>query len=180
MDQMTSVGQWGPCAYVIVYGNLPPSQSFCRYCWVAKPKWLPLNFGFNDVMRTASISPSQAVCLYVQVCVCLSVCVYVFISKRSTLCDISSYSFFFFFIKIDVIVERVSLTMFLCCIYKEYCVRLFVPDCVDAWLCVQLQTLLFVECFILNLGADFGLSYADRGEILPYLRKVRRKSRVLI
>ena len=27
--------KWGPCAYVIVYGNLPPSQSFCGYCWVA-------------------------------------------------------------------------------------------------------------------------------------------------
>ena len=26
--------QWGPCAYVIIYGNLPPSQSFCGYCWV--------------------------------------------------------------------------------------------------------------------------------------------------
>ena len=27
--------EWGPCAYVIVYGKLPPSQSFCGYCWVA-------------------------------------------------------------------------------------------------------------------------------------------------
>ena len=27
--------QWELCAYVIVYGNLPPSQSICGYCWVA-------------------------------------------------------------------------------------------------------------------------------------------------
>ena len=27
--------QWWPCAYVILYGKLPPSQSFCGYCWVA-------------------------------------------------------------------------------------------------------------------------------------------------
>ena len=27
--------RWGLCAYVIVYGNLPPSQSFCGCCWVA-------------------------------------------------------------------------------------------------------------------------------------------------
>ena len=26
---------WGPCAYVIVYGKLPPSQSFSGYRWVA-------------------------------------------------------------------------------------------------------------------------------------------------
>ena len=32
--QMMSA-EWGPCAYVIVYGNLPPSQSFCGYRWVA-------------------------------------------------------------------------------------------------------------------------------------------------
>ena len=27
--------EWGSCTYVIVYGNLPPSQSFCGHCWVA-------------------------------------------------------------------------------------------------------------------------------------------------
>ena len=47
--------QWGPCAYVIVYGKLPPSPVILWILLGGKPKWLPLNFGFNDVMRTAPI-----------------------------------------------------------------------------------------------------------------------------
>ena len=31
----SKVIEWQPCAYVIVYGKLPPCQSFCEYCWVA-------------------------------------------------------------------------------------------------------------------------------------------------
>ena len=35
-QQMPIFSEWGRCAYVIVYRNLPPSQSFWWYCWVAR------------------------------------------------------------------------------------------------------------------------------------------------
>ena len=52
--------QWGPCPYVIVhgYGKLPPSLQLV-ILWIllgGKSKWPPLNFRFNDVMRTAPIN----------------------------------------------------------------------------------------------------------------------------
>ena len=36
-----------------------PVQSFCGYGLGGKPKWLPLNFGYHDVMRTFSIQFSS-------------------------------------------------------------------------------------------------------------------------
>ena len=50
--------KWGRCAYVIVHVILPPSPVIP---WIdlelgGKPKWLPLNFGYYDVMRTTPIT----------------------------------------------------------------------------------------------------------------------------
>ena len=48
--------QWGLCQYVIVHtilGGIPVIQ------WISlggKPKWLPLKFGYHDVMRTSPIT----------------------------------------------------------------------------------------------------------------------------
>ena len=44
--------QWGPRAYIIVYTILPPSPVVLWIELDGKPKWLPLNFGYHDVMRT--------------------------------------------------------------------------------------------------------------------------------
>ena len=49
------VVQWGPCAYVIVHTILPPKPVSLRIGLGVKPKWLPLNFGYHDVMRTSPI-----------------------------------------------------------------------------------------------------------------------------
>ena len=40
--------RWGQCAHVIVHTILPPGRV---------QKWLPLNFGYHDVMRTAPPPP---------------------------------------------------------------------------------------------------------------------------
>ena len=48
-------GGWGLCAYVIVHTNLPPSPVILWISPGGKPKWLPLNFGYHDVMRTSPI-----------------------------------------------------------------------------------------------------------------------------
>ena len=52
--------QWGLCAYVIVHIILPPSPVILWIELGGKPKWLPLNSGYHDVMCTA---PSQNVCV---------------------------------------------------------------------------------------------------------------------
>ena len=50
--------QWGLCVYVIVHTILPPSPVVLWIDLGGKPKWLPLNFGYHDVMRTALIGES--------------------------------------------------------------------------------------------------------------------------
>ena len=47
--------QWGLCAYVILHTILPPSPVILWISLGGKPKWLPLNFGYHDVMRTGPI-----------------------------------------------------------------------------------------------------------------------------
>ena len=49
-------GKWGLCEYVIVHTMLAPNPviSWMEQC--GKPKWLPLNFGYHDVTRTAPIA----------------------------------------------------------------------------------------------------------------------------
>ena len=41
--------------HVIVHTNLPPSPVILWIELGGKPKWLPLNFGYHDVMRTGLI-----------------------------------------------------------------------------------------------------------------------------
>ena len=61
------------CAHIIVHTILPPSQVILWMETCGKPKWLPLDFGYHDVMRTdhtgfsarcfATRSRSSAFCL---------------------------------------------------------------------------------------------------------------------
>ena len=45
----------GVCAYVIVHTILPPNSVISWIELGGKLKWLPLNFGYHDVLRTAPI-----------------------------------------------------------------------------------------------------------------------------
>ena len=45
----------GLCAFVNVRTILPPSPVILWIELGGKPKWLPLSFGYHDVMRTAPI-----------------------------------------------------------------------------------------------------------------------------
>ena len=48
--------QWGLCSFIIVDTILPPSPVILWIVLACKPKWLPLNFGYHDVMLTAPIA----------------------------------------------------------------------------------------------------------------------------
>ena len=47
--------QWGLCQYVIVHTILGGSPVILWISLGGKPKWLPLKFGYHDVMRTIPI-----------------------------------------------------------------------------------------------------------------------------
>ena len=47
--------QWGLCEYVIVHTALGGSPVILWISLGGKPKWLPLKFGYHDVMRTSPI-----------------------------------------------------------------------------------------------------------------------------
>ena len=47
--------EWGLGEYVIVHTILPPSPVILQIELGGKPKWLPLHFGYHDVMRTSPI-----------------------------------------------------------------------------------------------------------------------------
>ena len=47
--------EWGLNAYVIIHSISPPSPVILLIELGGKPKWLPLNFGYHDVMRTGPI-----------------------------------------------------------------------------------------------------------------------------
>ena len=53
--------KWGLCEYVIVHTILGGSPVILWISLGGKPKWLPLKFGYHDVMRT---SPIQALPVY--------------------------------------------------------------------------------------------------------------------
>ena len=48
----THLDQWGLCEYVIVHTILGGSPVIRWISLGGKPKWLPLKFGYHDVMRT--------------------------------------------------------------------------------------------------------------------------------
>ena len=47
--------QWGLCEYIIVHTILGGSPVILWISLGGKPKWLPLKFGYHDVMRTSPI-----------------------------------------------------------------------------------------------------------------------------
>ena len=47
--------EWGLCEYVIVHTILGGSPVILWISLGGKPKWLPLKFGYHDVMRTSPI-----------------------------------------------------------------------------------------------------------------------------
>ena len=51
--------KWGPCAYVKVNGKIATQPVILWILLAGKLKWLPLNFGFNDRMRTAPIATQK-------------------------------------------------------------------------------------------------------------------------
>ena len=51
----TQPTQWGLCEYVIVHTILGGSPVILWISLGGKPKWLPLKFGYHDVMRTGPI-----------------------------------------------------------------------------------------------------------------------------
>ena len=48
--------QWGLCKYVIVHTILGGSPVILWISLGGKPKWLPLKFGYHDVMHTSPIA----------------------------------------------------------------------------------------------------------------------------
>ena len=50
-----SLEEWGLCEYVIVHTILGGSLVILWISLGEKPKWLPLKFGYHDVMRTSTI-----------------------------------------------------------------------------------------------------------------------------
>ena len=50
--------QWGLCKYVIFHTILGGSPVILWISLGGKPKWLPLKFGYHDVMRTSPIHAS--------------------------------------------------------------------------------------------------------------------------
>ena len=52
--------EWGLCQYVTVHTILPPSPVILWVELGGKPKWLPLNFEYHDVMCTSVIPESAA------------------------------------------------------------------------------------------------------------------------
>ena len=52
---VTNVPKWSLCEYVIVHTNLLPCPVILWLEMDRKLKWLPLNFGYHDVMRTSPI-----------------------------------------------------------------------------------------------------------------------------
>ena len=53
------IQKWGLCEYVIVHTILGGSPVILWISLGGKPKWLPLKFGYHDVMRT---SPIHSIC----------------------------------------------------------------------------------------------------------------------
>ena len=51
--------EWGLCEYVIVHMILGGSPVILWISLGGKPKWLPLKFGYHDVMRTSPISSAS-------------------------------------------------------------------------------------------------------------------------
>ena len=54
-EQIPLGRQWGLCEYVIVHTVLGGSPVILWISLGGKPKWLPLKFGYHDVMRTSPI-----------------------------------------------------------------------------------------------------------------------------
>ena len=52
--------EWGLCEYVIVHTILGGSPVILWISLGGKPKWLPLKFGYHDVMHTSPIEFTQA------------------------------------------------------------------------------------------------------------------------
>ena len=52
---LSQVIWWGLCEYVIVHTILGGSPVILWISLGGKPKWLPLKFGYHDVMRTSPI-----------------------------------------------------------------------------------------------------------------------------
>ena len=52
----TTCSEWGLCEYVIVHTIVPPRPVILWIELGGKPKWLPLNSGYHDVMRTVCIA----------------------------------------------------------------------------------------------------------------------------
>ena len=51
------IDQCGPCEYVITHNILGASPVILWISLCGKTKWLPLKFGYHDVMRTSPIAP---------------------------------------------------------------------------------------------------------------------------
>ena len=54
-DRPLNRAENGACVYVIVLTKLPPSPVILWIKLGGKPKWLPLNFGYRDFMRTSPV-----------------------------------------------------------------------------------------------------------------------------
>ena len=55
------IQKWGLCSYIIVDAILPPSPVILWIELGGKPKWLPLHFGYHDVMCMAPIEQKEVI-----------------------------------------------------------------------------------------------------------------------
>ena len=138
--------RWGPCEYVIVHTVLPPSPVILWIELGGNPKWLLLNFGYHDVMRTRPIysetyllyfelNPINTVCtgLYVQVCMYRSVCtgLYVQVCMYRSVCT---------GLYVQVCMYRSVCTGLYVqvCMYRSVCTGLYVQVCMYRSVCTGL------------------------------------------
>ena len=61
LSKLSQHNQWGLCEYVIVHTILGGSPVILWISLGGKPKWLPLKFGYHDVMRTSPISRQKLI-----------------------------------------------------------------------------------------------------------------------
>ena len=58
---------WGLCEYIIAHTNVPPNPVILWIELGGKPKWLPLIFGYHDVMHTGTVTTINLIFTHIMV-----------------------------------------------------------------------------------------------------------------
>ena len=94
--------QWGLCAYIIFHTKWPPSPVILWVKLGGKPRWLPLNFLYNDVIYPPpppTHTPIVCIAIHVMLMLSMSQADQLILSRPTFLGNIldNHRCFFFFF-----------------------------------------------------------------------------------